>query len=180
MSERADCELLALHARGAPGAAEELDQRYRRALVRFASGYLADAEEAEDAAQEVLMRLFSEREPPLSPRAWLFRATRNGCLNRLRSRGRRPDGQPLPSSLDPEAALSGPLTRLARLEEGRELNEMLALLSEQTRELLRLRYAEGLSRDEIALVLGLEHALVKSRLYEGLKALRRLAEDLGD
>jgi RNA polymerase sigma-70 factor (ECF subfamily) len=49
---------------------------------------------------------------------------------------------------------------------------LIAALPEDQREVLRLRYAEGLLRDEIAEVLDIPLSVVKSRIYEALKALR--------
>ena len=45
--------------------------------------------------------------------------------------------------------------------------------------MLRLRYAEGLSRAEIACVLEVPESVVKSRLFEGLKKLREHTSLLG-
>lgn len=73
------------------------------------------------------------------------------------------------------AGLTGPLTNVLRREAQAELFRWLATLPENQREVLVLRYAEGLGRGEIAQVLDQPVAVVKSRLYEGLQHLRSLA-----
>ena len=176
MSEPDDRELWRRHAAGEPEAAAALDRRHRAALVRFAGSYLRDHALAEDVAQEALARLFEEAESPRQPRAWLLRATRNLCLNRRRAAGRRVDDQSWQSGWDPARTRTGPLSRLVRSEDDRQLRELLGRLPEPTSELLRLRYAEGLSRGEIAEVLELSPSVVKSRLFEGMQRLREWAE----
>jgi RNA polymerase sigma-70 factor (ECF subfamily) len=105
-------------------------------------------------------------------RAWIYKIARNRCLDVIRSRGRRPDDQGLPTASRLDADLTGCLTRLVRREQRAHLKRALAELPESQREVLHLRYAENLSRAEIADVLDLPEPLVKSRLYEGMVILR--------
>ena len=91
---------------------------------------------------------------------------------------RRREAQELPAASFLEAALTGQLTGLVRDEQRQRLRELLAGLSEEHREVLRLRYVEELSRAEIAGILELPESVVKSRLFEGLKKLRLHTSDL--
>ena len=150
-----------------------LDALYRDAIVRFAWGYLRDADEAEDAAQDVFCKVLETTQVPDNFRAWLYRVARNHCLNRLRSRGRRKDRQRLATGMDAGDAVPGNLSRLVDEERRARLGDALAALPESQREVLLLRYSEGLSRKEIAEVVGEPVSVVKSRLYEGLEKLRR-------
>jgi len=162
---------------GDDGAADVLDRLHRAALVRFATRYLGDRAAAEDVAQEALVAaLGADDVAPERFRAWLYRVARNRCLNVIRGRGRRPDGERLSTHADPVASLTGPLSRLFARERAADLARQLARLTEAQREVLALRYVESLSRDEAAEVLGLSVSLVKSRLHEGLKRLRNLME----
>ncbi len=72
---------------------------------------------------------------------------------------------------------SSPSDRLRRSEQSRRVQAILAQLSESDREILVLRYLEHLSTQEIAAVLGLTPAGVKTRQ---LRALQRLRDMLGD
>ena len=68
-----------------------LCQRHRDEIYRYARALLANRADAEDAAQEVLLRLWS-RLPTLNPfnmRAWLLRTTRHYCLDEIRRRSHR-------------------------------------------------------------------------------------------
>lgn len=157
---------------GDPQAAAMLEDLYREALVRFCWGYLGRIEEAEDAAQDVCYKILSATTVPDSFRPWLYKTARNHCLNVLRQRGRQQDGAELPAASQIPELRSGHLTKLIRREQESRLGELVARLPEAQREVLRLRYVEGLSRGEIASVLETPESVVKSRLFEGLKRLR--------
>jgi RNA polymerase sigma-70 factor (ECF subfamily) len=150
-----------------------LEELYRDALRRFCRGYVRDAAEVEDAVQDVFCKVLAADVVPDDFRAWLYRTARNHCLNLVRARGRRREaGVPL-SELAPGAGAAGPLTGLLAGERREQVVTALAALPEADREVLLLRYSEGLARDEIASVLGLPVSIVKSRLHEGLEKLRR-------
>ena len=148
---------------------------WRPGLIRLAYTYLHDVQAAEDVAQEVLAQASLQSVPLGSPRAWLFTLVRNRCLNRLRRHRQGPAVQAIGSDPAIMAGLTGPLTNVLRREAQAELFRWLATLPENQREVLVLRYAEGLGRGEIAQVLDQPVAVVKSRLYEGLQHLRSLA-----
>ena len=148
--------------------------RWRAPLVRFARGYLA-LREAEDGVQEVLARALASDEL-VDPRAWLYRSLRNHCLDLRRVRARRPDATPLASTLEPCADATRVLSRLVRAEEQAEVGRWLARLPDMEREALLLRYVEELSREEIARVLDVPPATVKTWLFAGLGRLRGFAE----
>ena len=57
------------------------------------------------------------------------------------------------------------------------LQQALEQLSNEQREVLLLRYGEGLGRDDIASILDEPVSVVKSRLFEGMKRLRGLGVD---
>ncbi len=164
--------LIARLRAGDANAGELLDQCYRAAMLRFCARYLGDRQAAEDVVQEVFRKVLQTTEVPSNFRAWLYQIARNHCLSVRRTRVRRPE-QRLESSDDsPPAELTGPLSRLARREDQSRLLHLVAALPEAHREVLRLRYTEGLSRAETAFVLSIPEPLVKSRLYEALQKLR--------
>lgn len=157
---------------GHPGAGKQLCDLYTQPLIRFCYRYLGSKDEAEDVVQEVFLRVLKNDAVPDNFRPWIYRITRNRCLDVVRKRGRRPDDQELPPASRVDAELTGCLTRLVRREQRAHLQQALAQLPENQREVLHLRYAEELSRADIALVLDLPEPLVKSRLYEGMVNLR--------
>lgn len=165
---------------GDPSGAAIFNDAYREALVRFCWGYLGRMEEAEDAAQEICFKVVSAgKSIPDHFRAWVYKTARNHCLNLRRARARRPDNEWITGASQICGALTGNLTRLARDEMQSRLVELVRSLPENVQEVLRLRYAEDLSRAEIAEVLEISQTLVKTRLFDGLKKLREGAIDLG-
>lgn len=160
---------------GDPAAGRLLESGFREALTRFCWGYLGNLDEAEDAVQEICCKVLQATNIPDEFRAWLYKVARNQCLNALRDRAKRRRGGSLPAASQIDAALTGQLTGLVREETRAKVAEIVAALSDEHREVLRLRYVENLSRGEIAEVLEIPEALVKSRLFEALKRLRGIA-----
>lgn len=145
----------------------------REALTRFATRYLGNVDDAEDAVQEVFVKVLESDCEPRDARAWSYRIARNVCLNRLRAAGRRRDADRLATGVDVPLEELGQLTRLMNLEQGQQAVGALDRLSEAQREVLVLRYLDGLDRTEIATVLDLPVSVVKSRLFEGVNRMRK-------
>lgn len=161
-------------ARGEVQALEELIRRHERRLYQLAYRLLKDPQEAEDALQEVFLKIYEKArsfQPRGTVRAWMNRITANHCLNRLRER------VPL-SSLDdesaPELESSGP-TPLESLEESdlaRRLEELLAALPENQRRALVLKRFGHLSYQEIAEVLETTPDAVDGLIKRARRCLR--------
>src|SRR5947209_20141772 len=85
---------LMLRVRGdEPGAFEQLVEQYQHRLVGVMHHVVGNAEEAEDLAQEVFLRVYRARQkyrPKAKFSTWLFTIANNLALNHLRSRSRRP------------------------------------------------------------------------------------------
>lgn len=165
---------------GEEEAGKMLDELYRHSLQRFCRGYLGRADEVEDVVQDVFCRILNSETIPEKFRAWIYQIARNRCLDALRRRARRPSDKTLLTDVHLESVLTGNLTRLVRKEQRARLLQLLATLSADQREVLSLRYTEGLSRGEIAEVLEISESVVKSRLFEGLEKLRRHNSLLND
>ncbi|MFQ5413812.1 MAG: RNA polymerase sigma factor [Phycisphaerae bacterium] len=168
----AAAEVAALLRAGDPRASAEFRRVFGDALTRFCWGYLGSVEEAEDAVQDIHYRLLDMDEIPDHFRPWLYRTARNHCLNRLRDHKRHHDAHPLPPDSQLRAELTGQLTRMVKQELGAHVTAALRALDPQLREVLLLRYTEGLGRAEIAEVLDIPPWQVKHRLFTGLRELR--------
>jgi RNA polymerase sigma factor (sigma-70 family) len=162
---------------GEEGAGAYLNELYRDALLRCCWGYLGRMEEAEDAVQDICYKVLVAETIPDGFRPWLYRIARNHCNNLLRDRLRRKDVGELPMPSQVHEELTGQLTHLVKVEEQSQLNDLVAMLPEPDREVLRLRYVEDLQRSEIAEILEVSESVVKSRLYIGLQRLREAAAD---
>ncbi|HNQ23706.1 MAG TPA: sigma-70 family RNA polymerase sigma factor [Phycisphaerae bacterium] len=160
---------------GDPQAGELLNRLYREAVLRFCFACLQDREEAEDALQDIFCRVLEAGQVPDAFRCWLYRVARNHCAGVLREWARHGRAKPLPTPSRLGRDATGQLTRLVRREEQAKLAELVACLPLEYREVLSLRYVEGLTRAEIAEVLEIPESLVKSRLFTGLRELRQFA-----
>jgi RNA polymerase sigma factor (sigma-70 family) len=149
----------------------ERAQADRRRLVAIAQRVLGDAEEAEDVAQEVLIRLTSAAEEPRSLPAWLTTVCYRLALDALRRRERvAPRGEPQAVSLSREPS---PAEAAARAEEGRRALEALDALEDPYREALSQRYREGRSFAEIARLMSAKERTVRTWVGRGLSRLRQ-------
>jgi RNA polymerase sigma-70 factor (ECF subfamily) len=139
---------------------EELVAAHQPLVLRTAYRLLGRIEDAQDAAQEVFLRLYRNlRRIEGDPRSWLYKVTVNVC--RDYHRRKKPIGElnlNLPdTALDPEGALA--LNQRKRL-----LMEGLQTLPERERAAVVLRDIEGLSTTEAAAILGVEEVTVRSHI----------------
>lgn len=177
-------------AAGDAGAFDALVVLYTDRVFAVAFRMLGDRAEAEDLAQEVFVTLYGalgsfRGESKLS--TWIYRITRNRCLNRMKFLKRRHVGQ-LADIDDP--ALQGACADVETRDTGRKdphnklhndelsalLEGLLLELPEEQRALVVLRDLEDLSYEEIVDITGLPLGTVKSRLHRARAALAKLLE----
>jgi RNA polymerase sigma-70 factor (ECF subfamily) len=178
--------LLARLRRGDPEAFEVLVREHQDRVYDFCVRMLGDREEANDLVQEIFvsvhqnLRKFRE-DARLS--TWIFRISKNQCINRLKYLKRRGRGRSDEYGDVGEDVLSGamgaPPTPDAALESARERARVqwaISQLEPDARMLVALRDIEGLSYEEIIDITELPEGTVKSRLH---RAREKLAELLG-
>lgn len=166
-----DAALMALYATGDQRAARELTARHLPRVFSHAYRLLQDRAEAEDVAQEAMLKLWKiapdwrEGEAKLS--TWLYRITANACTDRLRKR--RTTG------LDaaPEQIDETPGVEASMIADDREraLHTAISALPERQRNALTLRHFEDLSNPEIASALETSVEAVESLLGRARRAL---------
>jgi RNA polymerase sigma-70 factor (ECF subfamily) len=151
-------------------------EQYKNLVYRTAYLLLDDTHEAEDALQEVFLRVY--RSPGSYDPArgavttWLYHVTVNHCLNRQRRRRPAPTD---PADLDRRNG-SGRSSLEKAAERDDLVRHALGGLSEPLHAAVVLRYAWGLPYAEIADVLNVPLGTVKSRLNAALNIMRaRLA-----
>ena len=184
LAELADDQLLVRYANGDPDAARLLMQRLLPRVYGYARRMLSDAAEAEDVAQETMLRLWQ-----VAPRwrtgearvsTWTYRVVSNLCTDRLRLRRRRP-AMPLddaPEVIDQSPGAEGALMQADRLA---ALQGALNTLPERQRQAVVLRHIEGLTNPEIAVVMDIGVEAVESLTARAKKALAMaLAEQRGE
>lgn len=162
---------------GDQAAIRWLIEEYQGPVYAVCYRMLGTPQDAEDAAQEALVRGINnldsfDLERPLKP--WLLRVTSNLCIDRLRRRkytisldDMGEDGAwewKAGSAVTPER-------QLVRKEQAERVRCLLATLSPLDRSVVTLFYWEGLSYAEISEVTELTESAIKSRLYRARRSL---------
>jgi RNA polymerase sigma factor (sigma-70 family) len=183
---RSDAELVRETLEGHRAAFDALIERHFGLVYVIALARLDDPERAEDLAQEVFLRSYvhlAQLNPPSKFPAWLSRIARNLAIDWLR-RGQRASRllpmipmEALPGEIaDPKA--KGVREAMAETEESQTLQRALSALPHDQREIVMLRFTEGLSQSEIADRLGLHQTTVSRVIKRALASLRGQLEPI--
>lgn len=146
-------------------------EQYQDMVYRIALSHLGNFQDAEDAVQEVFIKLFRQDSPPIgdSLRYWLIRVTVNHCRDLLRSPWRKRRV----SMTELAAEQTEPVFDR---EEQRELFRAVMVLPEKYRTVLYLFYYEELSIQETAELLKLSQSAVTTRLSRARSKLKEQLE----
>lgn len=169
-----DLNLVERARAGSHEAFAALSDRYRAALHRYAASYLADDGRAEDVVQETLAKLAcSDHTIDGAVKPWLYKVTRNACLDILRRWKRSPThNRRINTAFDVARQTTGPRTRMAREERRELIRQLVSDMPEEYRSVLMLKHFEGMSRTEMATVLEVSEATIKGRLVRASAYLR--------
>lgn len=150
---------------------EELLERLRPRFKRILSSYSIPADDAEDILQDVLISAVRQWDAVHNREAWVIIALRNRCVLHWKRRwARRMEGMD-PADLE---ALCEPLPPPQQREEmWWDVEAMAAFLGPRHWALLRLRYGQGLSIDELAERLGYCPASIRKLVSRAVARLRR-------
>jgi len=166
-------------AAGDEAAFAELFHQHKNLVYKTAYLLLDDPAEAEDALQEVFMRVHGALDSYDPARGavttWLYRITVNHCLNRRR--GQRPVVGALDEGIPPRRANGHQRPPEAQVEADQTIRRALGRLSEKLRAVVVLRYYWSLPYAEIAEVMDIPVGTVKSRLHLALTTLRESVDD---
>jgi RNA polymerase sigma-70 factor (ECF subfamily) len=164
----------------------ELVSRHQRRASRIAFHYLRDAADADEAVQDAFVKAYSHlstfrEELPFE--VWFTRILINGCLDRIKARGRRerwitsmPDGPGGERDFAERTPGLGPSPEdlvLAR-ERRQALAEALARLPERQRSVFMLSHYEGCTSREVSALTGLNESTVRVHLFRAIRKLRGL------
>ncbi len=154
-------------ARGDAAAFAAVYERHHQALYRYCRSILRHDEDAQDALQSTMTRAFAalqDEQRDFELRPWLFRIAHNEAISILRRRRETGELDELPAPGELE-------DRVAEREELRLLQLDLADLPERQRAALILRELNGLSHQEIGVVLELSTGAVKQAIFDARSAL---------
>jgi RNA polymerase sigma-70 factor (ECF subfamily) len=180
MTDLSDQELMALVQAGDFAPASVLFDRYSSRIYNFAYRFLRNNEAAEDATQEVFMKMMNRAhqfngEAKLS--TWLFSITANLCRDHLRKADNKAKESEETLISIPSSEVS-PEERLAQRQEADRVSRALEMLTPEQREAILLSRYQGLSYAEIAQISGCSEGAVKTRVFRAMEALKRiLVED---
>lgn len=189
MDKEAEIDLARQLIGAAPGAFDRFVEHFRRRIFRYAWLMCGDREDAEEVAQEALLKIFENfgqlREPE-RVRPWVFRIAKNACLMKRRKSAFAP---PRELSLDeflPVKTFDGDKVRIEiadwsalpeeqafRSELRQALDKAIQALPETYRAAVLLRDMEELSTQDTAQILDVSEDVVKTRLHRGRLALRK-------
>jgi RNA polymerase sigma-70 factor, ECF subfamily len=177
----ADGDVIALlQASGRERAFALLLPRYEHKVYRLCCALLRDASQAQDAAQESLVRIWKAL-PGYDGRAslssWIYAITRNRCLTALERRRAHLAVSDGDTELENQAA---PAVETHEIDErAAQLRELIDLLPERSRRTLTLFYFEERSVSEVASQLGWPEGTVKTTLFRARAALTELMRQRG-
>jgi RNA polymerase sigma-70 factor (ECF subfamily) len=169
-------ELMARIGRADGAAYRVMSDRYLARVAGFAQRLLGNRSEAEDVAQDVFLKLWTEAgrwTARAKPSTWLYRVAHNLSIDRLRKR-RQDD----PSALDRHSAGDRPSTLLSRKETAQQVAAALATLPDRQRVAITLVHYEGLGNAEAAEVLEVSVEALESLLSRARRNLREQLDNL--
>jgi RNA polymerase sigma-70 factor (ECF subfamily) len=150
----------------------EIFEQYKNLVYRTAYLLLDNPHEAEDALQEIFVKVYRALDQYQPSKAafstWLYRITVNHCLNQRR--------KPLlaPDPLEESSLVSQPLRTLEdQFADEQTIQQALNRLSVKLRAVIVLRYYHELAYAEIAQILEIPLGTVQSRLNQGMKQIQQ-------
>ena len=164
---------------GDRAAFDELLRCYERRVLMTAWRMLGSKEDAQDAAQEVFLRLYRhlhriDPKRPLLP--WIYRMTVNVCHDLHRKRRREVEVNP--GEIDPASLTADPAGEIMRAEQKQMVAAALQTLTEKERAAVVLRDIQGLSTSEVAGILGSRETTVRSQISSARVKIKKLVEKM--
>jgi len=167
------------HAFRMPSSTQRFDtlyQRYFDKVYRTCMSFTNDAQTAQDYAQDIFLKVFYKLdtfEHQSSFSTWLYAIAHNHCLDQHRL-SKRLSTEPLLPDLVQTLAGSNPLVDDAKEDQLQLLERQLAKLPSSDKDLLRLKYQQGLSIVALSQHYQLSESAVKMRLKRSRDRLRSL------
>lgn len=173
MDDLPDDALLARFATGDAVAARVLTLRLTPRVMAHAFRLLGNRAEAEDVAQEAMLRLWRQapdwRSGEAKVTTWLYRVVANLCIDRRRrARGGAVPLDAIPEPEDGQASAAERIQDRARVD---ALQAALDLLPDRQRQAVVLRHIDGLPNPEIAEIMDVTVEAVESLTSRGKRAL---------
>src|SRR5205085_2168703 len=176
MKHLSDQELMRLVQAGDVSPASEIYDRYSSRIYNFAYRFLRNSEAAEDATQEVFVKMLKHAnqfhgDAKLS--TWLFSITANWCRDYLRKADNKSKESDDVLVNLPASGENSPERNLEQRENEQRIKRALAALTPEQREAILLSRYQGLSYAEIAQISGCSEGAVKTRVFRAMETLKK-------
>ncbi len=189
VDKQREIELAAALLAGEPDAFELFVEHFRAKVFRYSWLLCGQREDAEEVAQEALLKAFESFDQLRDPehvRPWIFRIAKNACLMKRRKSVYAPARELSLDEFLPASTSDGahrhieiadwsrlPEEELLRSELRGALHGAIAELPDTYRAVVLLRDIEELSTEETAQILDVSTDVVKTRLHRGRLAIRQ-------
>ena len=162
--------------------------KYRALSAQICYRILQDREEADEAVQETMLRVYrglGTFNGRYQLQAWVARIATNVSLDMVRARSRRPQRDPVTPDISENARLVVALTddpseAVERVLDQEEIRAILSEIPDHHREALVLREFEGRSHEEIGEALGVSPQQAKALIHRAKKSFRRAWDRSGE
>lgn len=176
MKHLSDQELMRIVQAGDFSPASEIYDRYSTRIYNFAFRFLRNSEAAEDATQEVFVKMLKHAnqfhgDAKLS--TWLFSITANWCRDYLRKADNKAKEAEEVLITLPAPAHEAPDRHLEQRENEKRIQKALTALTPEQREAILLSRYQGLSYAEIAQISGCSEGAVKTRVFRAMETLKK-------
>lgn len=162
--------------RGDRRALNELFTRWYPQVYNIAYRYFSDEERAREVSQQTFLQVqqkLGQLREAGGFRVWLYRTVVNFCHNEYRRERDRQRTYEAYGGRQPRPVAAGPEAAYVREERSQQVLAALQQLPEEQRLVIIMKEYEELTFREIADILGISENTAKSRLYYGLKSLRK-------
>lgn len=169
---------------GSDKAANAFIRKYQKFVFSTAFRYLKDHEDAEDISQEIFikaLRGLKGYKGNSSLSTWLYRITKNTCLNFIRKKKLKTFVSYSNDGEEFYDLASKDINAQQQMESDEFKNEFLKAMNslpEKQRETFALRYYEELSYEEMSEMLGTSVGGLKANCFQAVKKLSSLLKDL--
>jgi len=192
LSKESDEKLVQLYQSGDKEVFEEILNRYESKIYNFGVKMCRQAEDAKDLLQDTFLNVFRYLDTFRGEtrfKNWLYRIASTACLKKQRKRKHQPDVElsweellpgDHPSSEEKPGWLSTPAEQLMNKELTEFITNSLQELPPKYRQVFLLRDMEEFNTSEVAQILGISEASVKTRLHRARIFLRnKIQEQFG-
>ncbi len=171
-----DVKLIENFCAGDIAAFNRLVERWQKRIHRLAYRYFASHDVAAEITQKTFIKVYRKidsLDDPLKFSSWIYRISNNLCLDEAKRAGRRRSA-PL-ETLGPRPVLKSKADRTVQQKElGSILQVALKQLPAEQRMVVIMKEYEDLKFNEISEILQENENTIKSRMYYGLRSLRKI------